>query len=287
VIDLHSTHPGSKDKEMKLLRLLTIASTIILVGFSSCTQKKLENLIYPDQVKHTISSYTEIAERIFSNTSPLLFKTPPSIEARSDGIFIDLVIDNPTNKEITFAGRGEPLSYGGVIPLSLYFAESSRKKLTYTGGTQLPAPPPPVIITIPARSSVTFKQSLSLRDYTYSGTPGVEVKWSFQFVSGRDHDGILSIILPAKRNDTTQPLSNHQLALISDIDTLCRRVKTGRISMWSQPVYQTDRWRKLTDRADSSDPKAFCEMADLMKEYTDKLSCQESFRKELQSRCNR
>ncbi len=74
-------------------------------------------------------------------------------------------------------------------------------------------------------------------------------------------------------------------ALIADIDTLCRRVAMHRISTWSQPVYQSARWRTLTIRADAGDAKAFCEMAKLMQHYRAKLSCPPSFAEELRGRC--
>lgn len=270
---------------MKTLHLALLTAFAILTAFPAIAGEALRELAYPDQVEHQISSYTALAERIFDDTS-ILKVGKPSVEVRHDGIYVDLVVTNPSAKAVTFAARGAALSYGGVTPLSLWFSPKTRKKLGYIGAPEPPAPPPPVVITAPARSRITFRQSLSLSKYAYSGTPTVKVNWDFQFIGGKEYGGTFTVKLSKKRlSKGEMPLPPGEAALVSDIDTLCRRVEMKRISAWSQPIYQTARWRDLTVRADNGETKAFCEMAELMKTYRSKLSCEDSFRKELQSRC--
>jgi hypothetical protein len=61
--------------------------------------------------------------------------------------------------------------------------------------------------------------------------------------------------------------SSDDVALASDLRTLCERISARNVSAFSQPLFQTDVMRALTVRVDQGDEAARCELSRRMRRH--------------------
>lgn len=95
---------------------------------------------------------------------------------------------------------GEPFPYGGSSPFLVQIDnsdEATRSAIRYIGILYPPAPPPPVKLTIPAKSRTHFVSHLDLTSYEYQGSPEIKLNWYFCVYNGATIKGSFSVMLQA------------------------------------------------------------------------------------------
>jgi len=87
---------------------------------------------------------------------------------------------------------------GGVEPFYLELvADGNVTRVQPTGPVRPAAPPPPMALTVPPRSTLRFLAVQSLVDYRYEGSPTVRLRWSFQYWLN-PLSGEVSVVLPSR-----------------------------------------------------------------------------------------
>lgn len=95
---------------------------------------------------------------------------------------------------------GAPFPYGGSSPFLLqvdYSDKITQDAIRYAGLLYPPAPPPPAMLEIPARSRTHFTANIDLTSYTYQGTPEIKLRWFFCIYGSPAVQGTFSAKLPA------------------------------------------------------------------------------------------
>jgi hypothetical protein len=110
-------------------------------------------------------------------------------------------LTNPTARRVTIV----VFPVGGYHPFWMDFSPASQVKRRPQEGPPRPeSPPPPMRISVPAYTTVRFEATIDLSEYHYSGSPQVEVVWTFQYWNGPQSKGTLTVTLPPQQRQPAQ-----------------------------------------------------------------------------------
>ena len=114
----------------------------------------------------------------------------------SQSLHLKGVLTNPTAQPIPII----VFPVGGHLPFAIDFKPNQGvTRITPSGGLLPPSvPSPPMEITIPAQSQILFDAGLNLFEYQYSGSPKVELAWTFYYWNEPQPTGTVAVQLPVR-----------------------------------------------------------------------------------------
>lgn len=160
--------------------------------------KAAKTLRFPGQVKGRLIDGKQARARFVAPKA--LGVTVGRARVRGKRIELSALLRNTSERpfDLVVNPYGGSFPYGGDSPLGLGFSAEASKAVTYSGKRYPPAPPMPMLITIPAARCVQFDAHVDLSNYTYKGSPKVTLSWAFYYFRGVHPKGTVAVRLPGR-----------------------------------------------------------------------------------------
>jgi hypothetical protein len=157
----------------------------------------MTHFVFPQGLKVKSSSDYEQA-KAFAAPAELVFTPSPKVKAAADHVRLSGTLLNPTGQDVDIivfpTHSGHPL-FASLVPSDRW----SRPEPDASGPPMPPSvPPAPLVITVPARSEVSFEGIASLDRVRYLGMPEVEVEWTFRYWNEPMPRGRVKVTLPSR-----------------------------------------------------------------------------------------
>jgi len=196
---------------VKITMLLSIASTSMLSCrmFSPSTPRRfhVQTQKFPGKIRYKYitplnrKSARDVALEMYRDPSGLKLEAPRAVRFHGNKLYIDMYLVNYDFKKFLLTVTpygGPPHPSGGSSPFRIDLAETSRKKVIFSGKLYPVTEPLPMLIEIPGKTRVQFTEEINLDHYEYRGTPEIEIEWHFYFLKGTPPHGKIKVTLPEK-----------------------------------------------------------------------------------------